>query len=92
MRVQKKTPARFGDRALGFEFPHIMERNSMRKIRNRAPVRNHYRLPLFRWATEASPSRPMSFAARHIARRYSVGSSAHARLIAEINGCPGEEV
>lgn len=84
--ANEKAPARFADRALGHETPHMMERNLMRNVRNRAPVRNYRALPLWRAAGVADQGRRLSYPERVLARQYPLGSRARARLVAEILG------
>jgi hypothetical protein len=84
--AHEKAPARFADRALGHETPHILERNLMRNVRNRAPVRNYHDLPLWRAIGDADQGRRLTYPERNLARRHPLGSRARARLVAEILG------
>jgi hypothetical protein len=85
--AHEKAPARqFGDRALGPETPQSLERNSMRNVRNPAPVRNYRDLPLWRAAGAADQGSQLTYPERNLARRYPLGCRARARLVAEILG------
>lgn len=84
--AHKKAPARFVGRALGHETPRILERNFMRSVRNRAPVRNHHDLPLFRFAARVDDLRRMSYADRYILKAARLRCASTARLIADLAG------
>lgn len=91
MRVQRKTPARFGDLALGLQaHPTNMEGVQM-KVRHRAPLRNHLNLPLFLASLRLHDRGPMSLAERHVARRWGARCRSHAHLLASLAGFKTEE-
>lgn len=64
----------------------------MRNVRNRAPVRNHHDLPLFRFAARVEDTRRMSYADRHILERARLLCPSTARLYADILGFHREDV
>lgn len=88
MRAQTKTPARFGDQALGLEFPSLQKGNPMRNVRNRASARNLLTLPLWRHAANKARA---SYAVRHLAKNQRVTSLAQAALYADLIGYPVED-
>ena len=91
MRAQMKTPARFGDRALGsLKTQEIMDVLYM-SVRHRAVVRNHLELPLWRSAVAREQKRKASYAERKLRRRCPGLTQSQAALIADLIGYPREE-
>ena len=84
--AHEKAPAWLEGQTLGLETPHSQERKSMRKLRNRARVRNHWNLPLWRFVADADQGRRLTYPERCLARRLPIQSRAVIRLIAEFNG------
>jgi hypothetical protein len=93
MAAQTKTPALGFDTAPGLPEIHREKwRIPMRNLRNRAPVRNHHDLPLFRFATRLEDLRRMSYADRRILERGRLLCPSTARLYADILGFTREDV
>lgn len=91
MRAQMKTPARFEGRALGLpEHTQNMERLPM-NVRNRAPVRNHIDLPLWRFLITEECDHLPSYAVRKLTQECPGFSQHQAALYAELIGYPLEE-
>ncbi|WP_417495618.1 hypothetical protein [Maricaulis sp.] len=64
----------------------------MRNVRNRASVRNHPDLPLWRFAVRMENTRRMSLADRHIMRAARLRFASTASLYADLAGYQREGV
>lgn len=64
----------------------------MRNVRNRAPVRNHADLPLWRYAARFEHNRRMSIADRHVMKAARLRCASTACLLADLAGYQREGV
>ncbi len=63
----------------------------MRCLRNRARVRNHDDLPLFRFAARRADTRRLSYAERFVRSRMPFRPAETVRLYASLAGLKGED-
>lgn len=63
----------------------------MRVVRNRAAVRNHLDLPLFRFAARQDAPRRLSYAERFMRSRMPFRPAETVRLYASLAGLKGED-
>lgn len=63
----------------------------MAKLRQRAPARNHFDLPLFRFAARRDDTRRLSYSERFMRSRMPFRPAETVRLYASLAGLKGED-